>query len=54
LVPLRDSKGNLLSGIEIGDCGHKIGLNGIDNGWIIFKRFEVPYDSLLDKFSQIS
>lgn len=53
VVKLRDDKGNLLSGMEVGDCGHKLGGNGIDNGWILFKGHEIPYSGLLDKFSQI-
>ena len=36
LVDLRDSKGNLLPGLQVGDCGEKLGVNGIDNGWILF------------------
>lgn len=51
VVPLRDQKGNLYPGLEVGDCGPKIGVNGIDNGWILFKKYEVPYESLLDNFS---
>jgi len=42
-----------LAGIEIGDCGEKIGLNGVDNGWCRFHNFRVPKDSLLDKYGQI-
>ena len=34
VVPLRDAQGNALPGIRIADCGHKLGLNGIDNGRI--------------------
>lgn len=41
------------NGIIIGDCGGKFELDGIDNGFIIFKNYRVPYDSLLDGISQI-
>src|SRR5438477_2258021 len=32
LVPIRDDRGRLCPGIRIEDCGHKAGLNGVDNG----------------------
>lgn len=34
IVPIRDRRGRVLPNILIADCGHKIGLNGIDNGRI--------------------
>ena len=43
-----------LPGVVLGDCGPKIGLDGIDNGFIVFNNYRVPYDSLLDRFSQIT
>ena len=45
---------NVKQGITIGDCGKKNELEGIDNGFIIFKGHRAPYDCLLDKFSQIT
>ncbi len=53
LVPIRDTDGNLLSGIKIEDCGNKMGLNGVDNGKIQFDQVSVPYDYLLDRFVSI-
>ena len=50
---MRNERGDLVPGLEVGDCGPKIGLNGVDNGWALFHRLEIPYDNLLDKFSQI-
>jgi acyl-CoA oxidase len=41
-------------GCIIGNLGEKLGLNGIDNGFIFFQNYRVPYDSLLDRFSQVS
>ena len=41
-------------GVIIGDCGKKFQHDGIDNGFMIFKDFRVPYDSMLDKISQIN
>ena len=42
LVPLRDERGNVLPGIEIEDCGPKLGLDGVDNGRIRFDNVRVP------------
>ena len=36
-------------GIVIGDMGEKIGLNGLDNGFIIFDHYRVSRHSLLNK-----
>jgi acyl-CoA oxidase len=54
VVPLRDKKGNTLSGITIEDCGRKMGLNGVDNGKIEFKNVIVPVENLLDRFAGIT
>jgi acyl-CoA oxidase len=37
IVPLRDTT-KILTGITIGDCGLKMGLNGVDNGTISFEN----------------
>ena len=54
LVPLRDDEGRTLPGIRIEDCGHKVGLNGVDNGRIWFDHVRVPRESLLDRFASVS
>eukprot|EP01112_Ceratiomyxa_fruticulosa_P014903 TRINITY_DN4322_c2_g1_i1.p1 TRINITY_DN4322_c2_g1~~TRINITY_DN4322_c2_g1_i1.p1 ORF type:complete len:686 (+),score=100.73 TRINITY_DN4322_c2_g1_i1:220-2277(+) len=54
IVPLRDpTTKKPLEGIFIGDCGPKIGINGVDNGRIAFKDVRVPYDNLLNKFGDV-
>ncbi|MEP0480100.1 MAG: acyl-CoA dehydrogenase, partial [Nonlabens sp.] len=53
LVPIRDSKGNTLDNITIGDNGHKMGLNGVDNGTLHFKAVKIPKENLLNKFGDI-
>ncbi|CAG9322124.1 unnamed protein product [Blepharisma stoltei] len=54
-IPIRDyNTHEPLPGVVIGDCGKKNSLNGIDNGFLIFKNYRVPYDCLLDKHSSIS
>lgn len=42
------------NGIIIGDCGPKNGLNGIDNGFLVFKDVRVPLENLLDKFATVT
>ncbi len=54
LVPLRDESGNVLPGVEIEDCGPKLGLDGVDNGRIRFSRVRVPREALLDRYAQVS
>eukprot|EP01017_Pseudomicrothorax_dubius_P041281 TRINITY_DN6583_c0_g1_i3.p1 TRINITY_DN6583_c0_g1~~TRINITY_DN6583_c0_g1_i3.p1 ORF type:complete len:685 (+),score=152.52 TRINITY_DN6583_c0_g1_i3:51-2105(+) len=55
VVPLRNKRDcTVLPGITIGDCGPKAGLNGIDNGFIIFRDFRIPRENLLNKFSSVS
>lgn len=54
VVPLRDTNGKTLPGITIGDCGHKMGLNGVDNGTISFDQVEVPKENMLDRFASVN
>ncbi len=54
VVPLRDTKGNVLSGVTIEDCGRKMGLNGVDNGKIRFSQVTIPYENLLDRFASVT
>ncbi|GAX78643.1 hypothetical protein CEUSTIGMA_g6081.t1 [Chlamydomonas eustigma] len=53
IVPLRDASGSLLPGIEIKDCGYKVGLNGVDNGAVRFTHVRVPRTNLLDRFGTV-
>ena len=42
------------TGVRIEDCGHKLGLNGVDNGRIYFDDVRVPRENLLDRYAQVS
>ncbi|HEY1101138.1 MAG TPA: acyl-CoA dehydrogenase, partial [Myxococcota bacterium] len=53
VVPIRDDKGEPLPGIRIGDCGHKLGLNGVDNGRLWFDQVLLPRDALLGRYASI-
>jgi len=55
IVPIRDLETHaLLPGVEIHDCGHKVGLNGVDNGALRFSQVRVPRDNLLNRFGDVS
>ncbi|KAK1308694.1 Acyl-coenzyme A oxidase 2, peroxisomal [Acorus calamus] len=55
IVPIRDLKTHqVLPGIEIHDCGHKVGLNGVDNGALRFRSVRIPRDNLLNRFGDVS
>lgn len=54
LVQVRDAAGRVLPGVQIEDCGEKLGLNGVDNGRITFDRVRVPRQALLDRFASVA
>jgi acyl-CoA oxidase len=54
LVPIRDGNGDALPGVQIEDCGEKVGLNGVDNGRLSFDRVRVPRNSLLNRFGDLT
>lgn len=55
IVPLRDRKTfKPLNGIVLGDCGKKMGQDGIDNGFIMFKNIRVPRENMLNRFSNVT
>ena len=54
LVPIRHDNGEPRAGITIEDCGPKEGLNGVDNGRIVFDQVRVGHDALLDRFAQVT
>lgn len=54
IVQIRDADGNICPNIRIADCGHKIGLNGVDNGRIWFDNVRIPRENLLNSVADIS
>jgi acyl-CoA oxidase len=54
LVPLRGEDGEVLDGVRIEDDGHKLGLNGVDNGRIWFDGVRVPRGALLNRFADVT
>jgi acyl-CoA oxidase len=53
IVPIRDDDGRPCEGVSIEDCGHKMGLNGVDNGRLAFHEVRVPRDALLDRYGSV-
>ncbi|KAL2640629.1 hypothetical protein GLYMA_06G285400v4 [Glycine max] len=54
IAQIRDSDGNICPNIRIADCGHKIGLNGVDNGRIWFDNVRIPRENLLNSVADVS
>ncbi|HYZ75181.1 MAG TPA: acyl-CoA dehydrogenase [Chthoniobacterales bacterium] len=54
LVPIRDENGQPLPGVSIEDNGHKLGLNGVDNGRIWFQNIRLPKTELLNRFAEVT
>ena len=55
LVPLRNKVNHMpLQGVTLGDCGKKQGLDGVDNGFILFDHFRVPRAALLNRFGNVT
>lgn len=51
VVPIRDENGETLPGVTAGEVGHKMGLNGVDNGRLWFDQVEVPETAMLGRFA---
>ncbi|CAM0901567.1 unnamed protein product [Alopecurus aequalis] len=55
IVPIRDVETHvILPGIDIKDCGSKIGLNGVDTGAMRFYSVRIPRDNLLNRFGDVA
>ncbi|HTK64901.1 MAG TPA: acyl-CoA dehydrogenase [Pseudonocardia sp.] len=54
LVPIRSESGEALPGVTITDCGRKAGLNGVDNGRLVFDSVRVPREALLNRYADVA
>ncbi|XP_053625222.1 peroxisomal acyl-coenzyme A oxidase 3 [Plodia interpunctella] len=41
-------------GLIVGDMGEKIGVNGIDNGFIMFNQYRIPRENLLNRTADVA
>ena len=53
LVPIREDDGQPPRGVTITDCGPKLGLQGVDNGRLMFDHVRVPRTNLLGRYGDI-
>ncbi len=54
-MPIRDPISfKAYPGVVIGDMGAKIGLNGVDNGFLMFEHYRIPREALLNKTGDIN
>ncbi len=53
MVPIRTMDGKPIAGVTTSDCGRKGGLNGVDNGRLMFNQVRVPRSALLDRYGQV-
>ncbi|MDN5790394.1 MAG: acyl-CoA dehydrogenase family protein [Micrococcales bacterium] len=54
LVPIRTDDGSPAPGVTISDCGDKLGLQGVDNGRLLFDHVRVPRTNLLGRYGDIA
>ncbi|KAM7495070.1 hypothetical protein LguiB_029679 [Lonicera macranthoides] len=54
ITQIRDANGNICPNVRVADCGHKIGLNGVDNGRIWFDNVRIPRENLLNSVADVS
>ncbi|XP_065219926.1 peroxisomal acyl-coenzyme A oxidase 3-like isoform X2 [Planococcus citri] len=54
-VPVRDpANGVAFPGVIVGDMGKKAGLNGVDNGFVLFKSYRIPKKCILTKTGDVT
>lgn len=55
VVPIRDPATlQPFAGVIVGDMGEKISLNGVDNGFVLFNRYKIPRENLLNKTGDVT
>ena len=54
VVPIRNDDGTPCKGVRTGDCGDKMGLDGVDNGRLWFDHVKVPESALLGRFARMT
>ncbi|KAG7307382.1 hypothetical protein JYU34_007569 [Plutella xylostella] len=55
VVPVRDPATlETYPGLVVGDMGEKIGVNGIDNGFIMFNQYRIPRENLLNRTADVT
>ncbi|XP_022188658.2 peroxisomal acyl-coenzyme A oxidase 3 isoform X2 [Nilaparvata lugens] len=54
LTPIRSTKTmEPFPGVIVGDLGEKAGLNGVDNGFVMFQQYRIPRENLLNRTGDV-
>ncbi|XP_040215027.1 peroxisomal acyl-coenzyme A oxidase 2 isoform X3 [Rana temporaria] len=54
IVPIRSLKDHSpLPGITVGDIGPKMGLQQVDNGYLMMRNIRIPKENMLSRFSEV-
>jgi acyl-CoA oxidase len=53
LVRIRDDQMKPMLGVSIVDMGIKMGLNGVDNGALMFKDVRIPREHMMNRYSDV-
>ncbi|XP_034946193.1 peroxisomal acyl-coenzyme A oxidase 3 [Chelonus insularis] len=55
IVPIRDPQTMIpYHGVTVGDMGEKIGLNGVDNGFVLFNNYKISKENLLNRMGDVT
>ncbi|KAF0309198.1 Peroxisomal acyl-coenzyme A oxidase 3 [Amphibalanus amphitrite] len=55
VVPVREPRSHrTFPGCTVGDMGVKLGLNGMDNGFVMFDHYRIPREALLNKNGDVT
>uniref|UniRef100_A0A1S4GXK8 Acyl-coenzyme A oxidase n=1 Tax=Anopheles gambiae TaxID=7165 RepID=A0A1S4GXK8_ANOGA len=55
VVPVRDPTTlQAYPGVTVGDLGAKAGLQGVDNGFVMFRQYRIPRDNLLARTGDVN
>jgi len=54
IVQIRDENMKPMPGVMIEDMGMKMGLNGIDNGRLVFTNVVIPREAMLNKYNDVT
>ncbi|KAL1916383.1 uncharacterized protein VTP21DRAFT_5574 [Calcarisporiella thermophila] len=55
VVPIRSLENHRpFPGVTVGDIGPKLGLNGVDNGYVMFHHYRIPHFNMLARFAQVN
>lgn len=54
-MPIRDTKTlQPFAGVIVGDLGEKVGLNSVDNGFVMFNNYPIPKEFLLSRTGDVT